>query len=262
MSIRCELFEPYAVAAAPPGLRSRCGFVWEWMDKGAPGFAKVCRLATWNSSLGRPGRRVPDARWTDGAVRLANAQGYELMTPANSSAPDTNRPPLGLVLRGIAILLLLFSYPFILVMAHNFPEFSLSPRAIFWQLFVRADYPLWKGIAFIVIYIPVFTVLSANNWKIHFIAVATTLSAAAYPAFVYILDNVYPFTRFSRHFVCVSEPTICLPAFFCGCLMVYAIGTGILTSIFIFRMTGRKVFSSYHERIRQHAMRRGQGPNA
>jgi hypothetical protein len=184
------------------------------------------------------------------------------MTPTtNSSAPNTNRPPLGLVLRTIAVILLLLSYPFILVVAHNYPEVSLAPRAVFWQIFVRADYPLWMGIAFIVIYTSIFTVLLADNWKIHFIAVATTLAAVAYPTFLYIFANVYPFTRFSRYFLCASETQMCLPAFFCGCLMVDAIGIAGLVSIFIFRMMGRKVFPSYHERIRQHAMRRGQGPN-
>jgi hypothetical protein len=262
MSIGCEPFEPYAVAATPPGLRSRCRSVLEWMDDTARGFAKVC-IALRNSPLGAPGgrRRVPDASWTGGAVGLANARGHELMTPPKSSAPNTNRPPLGLVLRAIAVIFLLLSYPFILVVAHNYPEVSLSPRAIFWQMLVRANYPQWMGVAFIVVYVPTFTVLLANKWKIHFIVVATSLSAVAYPGFMYILANVYPFTRFSRHFLCASEPQICLPAFFCGCLMADAIGIAGLISIFIFRMMGRKVFPSYRERIRQHAMRRDQGPS-
>jgi len=191
-----------ASSKAGYGPQSRSRSLWERIDDTAPGFAKVCRLATRNSPLGRPvgSRRVPDARWTNGPLGLANARGYELMTPTNSSAPNSNRPPLGLVLRAIAVILLRLSYPFILVVAHNYPEVSLSPRAIFWQMLVRADYPLWMGIAFIFIYIPVVTLLSANAWKIQFIAVATPLCAVAYPIFLYILANVYPFTRFGRLF--------------------------------------------------------------
>jgi hypothetical protein len=175
------------------------------------------------------------------------------MTETNSSASDTNRPPLGLVLKAVAVCLLLFSYPFILAIVYNYHEVSLSPRAMFWQMFVPAKYPLWNGMAFIVVYIPVVTMIAANNWKVHFIAVATTLSAAAYPTFIYVFNNTYPFTRFSTHFGCVSEN--CLPAFICGWLMVYAIGAGMLTSTLIFRVIGRQVFPKYRDRIRQHAIR-------
>jgi hypothetical protein len=145
--------------------------------------------------------------------------------------------------------LLLSSYPFLLVHLK-----SSEPRAVFSQILVPADYPLWIGVIFIVLYIPLTTMLLANRWKIQFSVIATILSVLAYIAFMYVFVHLYPFSRFSRLFVCSYNSQICLPALLHGFMMVYATCIAIVVSTFIFRWSGRVVFRSYHERHRQHAL--------